>query len=93
MIKIFLAIIVLILYESLDLYLKGIFEHPLAFIILKILFLNKILLMIVFIKANILIKIKETIPPILKTAEKNDIKSSKNTKERLKLIKIVFLFK
>ena len=70
MIKIFIAIISLIFYESLDLYFKGIFEHPLAFGILKIIFLNTILLMIVFIKANILIKIKEAIPPILKTAAK-----------------------
>ena len=70
MFKIFIAIICLIFYESLDLYLKGIFEHPLAFGILKIIFLNTILLMIVFIKANIRIKIKEAIPPILKTAEK-----------------------
>ena len=70
MFKIFIAIICLIFYESLDLYLKGILEHPLAFGILKIIFLNTILLMIVFIKANILIKIKEAIPPILKTAAK-----------------------
>ena len=70
MIKIFLAIIALIFYESLDLHLKGIFLHSLALGILKIIFLNTILLMIVFIKANILLKIKETIPPILKTAAK-----------------------
>ena len=70
MIKIFLAIIALIFYESLDLYLQGIFEHPLALGILKIIFLNTILLMIVFINANILMKIKEAIPPILKTAAK-----------------------
>ena len=70
MFKIFIAIICLIFYESLDLYLKGIFEHPLAFGILKIIFLNTILLMIVFIKANILIKIKESIPSLLKTAAK-----------------------
>ena len=70
MFKIFIAIICLIFYESLDLYLKRIFEHPLAFGILKIIFLNTILLMIVFIKANILIKIKESIPSLLKTAAK-----------------------
>ncbi len=70
MIKLFLVIIAPIFYESLDLYLKGIFEHPLAFGILKIIFLNTLLLVIILIKANIFIKIKEAIPPILKTAAK-----------------------
>ncbi len=85
MIKIFLAIIALIFYESLDLYLKGIFEHPLDFGILKIIFLNTILLMIDRIyKSKYSYENKRSNSSNFKNCSKTDINSSKNPKERLK---------
>ena len=69
MIKIIIGIILIILYEIMELFKRGILNHPIALGILKIIFLNTILL--VLLKKNYLvIKLKEVLPPILETATK-----------------------
>ena len=65
-----IGIILFILYETFDLFSHGIVDHPLAFGMLKIIFLNMVLLLIVIFKNNIFLKMKEKIPPIIKTAAK-----------------------
>ena len=65
-----IVIILTIFYETFNLYCHGIIEHPLAFGILKIIFLNMILLLILILKNNMLLKLKEKVPQIIKTAAK-----------------------
>ena len=84
--KILLLILFLIIAEIYKLIGEGIIQHKFAFGILKILILNTVFLSLLAVKSfylGILIKIKEVIPPILKTAAKafiTPIKSPKNNK-------------
>ena len=71
--KVLLLILFLIIIEIYQLLKEGIAEHKFAFGILKILILNTIFLSILSIKSfylGILEKIKDSIPPIIKTAAK-----------------------
>ena len=71
--KILLFILFLIIAEIYKLIREGIIQHKYAYGILKILILNTAFLSILAVKSlylGILIKIKESIPPILKSAAK-----------------------
>ena len=71
--KILLFLLLLIVAEIYHLIKEGIAEHKFAFGILKILVLNTLFLSILSIKSfyiGILLKIKEAIPPIIRSAAK-----------------------
>ena len=71
--KILLLILFLIIVEIIHLIKEGIADHKFAFGILKILVLNTIFISLLSIKSfylGFLIKLKEAIPPIIKTAAK-----------------------
>ena len=71
--KILLLILFLIIVEIIHLIKEGIADHKLAFGILKILVLNTIFISLLSIKSfylGFIIKLKEVIPPIIKTAAK-----------------------
>ena len=71
--KILLFLLFLIVVEIFKLFKEGIIEHKYAFGILKILILNTLFISLLSIKSfylGILIKIKEAIPPIIKSAAK-----------------------
>ena len=71
--KILLFILFLIVAEIYRLFKEGIMEHKFAFGILKVIILNTIFISILSARSfylGILIKIKEAIPPIIKTAAK-----------------------
>lgn len=71
--KVLLLILFLIVIEIYHLLKEGIAEHKFAFGILKVLILDTIFLSILSIKSfylGILVKIKDSIPPIIKTAAK-----------------------
>lgn len=71
--KVLLFILSLIIAEIIHLIKEGIWEHKYAFGILKIMILNTVFLTILSIKSfylGILLKIKEMMPKILKSAAK-----------------------
>ena len=71
--KILLFLLLLIVAEIYHLIKEGIADHKFAFGILKILVLNTLFLSILSIKSfyiGILLKIKEAIPPIIRSAAK-----------------------
>ena len=86
--KALLFILFLIVSEIIHLVKEGVAEHKYAFGILKILILNTIFLFVLSIKYfsfGILGKIKEAIPPLIKTATKvilTPIKTPKKNKYR-----------
>ena len=72
--KVLLLILLLIVTEIYQLLKEGIAEHKFAFGILKILILNTIFLSRLSIKSfylGILVKIKDSIPPIIKSVTKS----------------------
>ena len=82
--KVLLLILLLIVTEIYQLLKEGIAEHKFAFGILKILILNTIFLSILSIKSfylGILVKIKDVIPPINKTAAKDILTPMKPPKK------------
>ncbi len=82
--KVLLLILLLIVTEIYQLLKEGIAEHKFAFGILKILILNTIFLSILSIKSfylGILVKIKDAIPPIIKTAAKAILTPMKTPKK------------
>ena len=63
----------MILFEIVNLLQNGIMEHKIAYGMLKIIFLNTLFISILALKSfylNILVKIKDVVPPIVKTAAK-----------------------
>ena len=76
-----IGIILFILYETFDLFCHGIVDHPLAFGMLKIIFLNMVLLLIVIFKNNIFLKMKEKILLIIIIASKILLTPMKNLKK------------
>ena len=84
--KILLFLLFLIVAEIYQLFKEGIMEHKYAFGILKILILNTLFIFILSVKSfylGILIKIKEAIPPLIKSAAKalvTPIKTPKKNK-------------
>ena len=63
----------LILFEVIDLFKQGIMNHKLAYDIFKILILNIAFASVLALKSfypNFLLKIKDAVPPIIKTAAK-----------------------
>ena len=71
--KILFGLLVLILFEVIDLFKQGVMDHKLAFGILKILLLNIAFASILALKSfylNLFLKIKDAIPPLIKTAAK-----------------------
>ena len=73
----------MILFEIVNLFQNGIVDHKIVYGRLKIIFLNTLFVSILTLKSfclSILVKIKEAVPPIVKTAAKifaTPIKSSK----------------
>ena len=80
--KILFGLLMIILFEIVNLFQNGIMNHKIAYGMLKIILLNTLFISILALKSfylNILIKIKEAVPPIVKTAAKifeTPIKSS-----------------
>ena len=71
--KVLIFILFLIVAEIAHLLKEGIYEHKYAFGILKIMILNTIFLTILSIKSfyfGVLLKIKEVMPTIIKSAAK-----------------------
>ena len=71
--KVLIFILFLIVSEIAHLLKEGIYEHKYAFGILKIMIINTIFLMILSIKSfyfGVLLKIKEVMPTIIKSAAK-----------------------
>jgi len=63
----------MILFEIVNLLQNGIMEHKIAYGMLKIIFLNTLFISILALKSfylNIIVKIKDAVPPIVKTAAK-----------------------
>ena len=83
--KALLFILFLIVSEIIHLVKEGVAEHKYAFGILKILILNTIFLFVLSIKyfsLGILGKIKEAIPPLIKTATKVILTPIKTPKKK-----------
>ena len=71
--KFLFAFLDLIVLEVINLFKNGIMEHKLAYGILKVIILNTLLISVLALKSfylNLLIKIKEAVPPIIETAVK-----------------------
>ena len=71
--KILFGLLVMILFEIVNLLQHGIMEHKIAYGMLKIIFLNTLFISILALKSfylNIIVKIKDAVPPIVKTAAK-----------------------
>ena len=71
--KILFGLLVMILFEIVNLLQNGIMEHKIAYGMLKIIFLNTLFISILALKSfylNIIVKIKDAVPPIVKTAAK-----------------------
>ena len=71
--KILFGLLVMILFEIVNLLQNGIMEHKIAYGMLKIIFLNSLFISILALKSfylNIIVKIKDAVPPIVKTAAK-----------------------
>lgn len=71
--KFLFALLALIVLEVINLFKNGIMEHKLAYGILKVIILNTLLISVLALKSfylNLLIKIKEAVPPIIETAVK-----------------------
>ena len=63
----------MILFEIVNLLQNGIIEHKIAYGMLKIIFLNTLFISILALKSfylNIIVKIKDAVPPLVKTAAK-----------------------
>jgi len=63
----------MILFEIVNLLQNGIMEHKIAYGMLKIIFLNTLFISILALKSfylNIIVKIKDAVPPLVKTAAK-----------------------
>ena len=87
--KVLLFLLLLIIAEIYRLFKEGVADHKYAYGILKILILNTMTLSILSLKSfylGILIKIKEVIPLIIKTAAKvilTPIKTPKKTNNEI----------
>ena len=71
--KILFGLLVMILFEIVNLLQNGIMEHKIAYGMLKIIFLNSLFISILALKSfylNIIVKIKDAVPPLVKTAAK-----------------------
>ena len=71
--KILFGLLVMILFEIVNLLQNGIMEHKIAYGMLKIIFLNTLFISILALKSfylNIIVKIKDAVPPLVKTAAK-----------------------
>ena len=71
--KFLFALLALIVVEVINLFKNGIMEHELAYGILKVIILNTLLISFLALKSfylNLLIKIKDAVPPIIETAVK-----------------------
>lgn len=71
--KCLFALLGLIVLEVINLFKNGIMEHKLAYGILKVIILNTLLISVLALKSfyiNLLIKIKEAVPPFIETAVK-----------------------
>ena len=71
--KFLFALLALIVLEVINLFKNGIMEHKLAYGILKVIILNTLLISVLALKSfylNLLIKIKDSVPPIIETAVK-----------------------
>ena len=85
--KILFGLLVLILFKVIDLFKQGIMEHKLAYGILKILILNVAFVSVLALKSfylNFLIKIKDAVPPIIKTAAKIFVTPLKTPRDKTK---------
>ena len=85
--KILFGLLVLILFEVIDLFKQGIMEHKLAYGILKILILNVAFASVLALKSfyiNFLIKIKDALPPIIKAAAKIFVTPLKTPRDKTK---------
>ena len=85
--KILFGLLVLILFEVIDLFKQGIMEHKLAYGILKILILNVAFASVLALKSFyliFLIKIKDAVPPIIKTAAKIFVTPLKTPRDKTK---------
>ena len=63
----------MILFEIVNLLQNGIMEHKIAYEMLKIIFLNTLFISILALKSfylNIIVKIKDAVPHLVKTAAK-----------------------
>ena len=84
--KILLFILLLIIAEIFHLIKQGIIEHKFAFGILKIMVLNTIFLLILYVKSfylNVLLKIKKVKPEIIKSAAKAIMTPIKTQKKEI----------
>ena len=84
--KILLFILLLIIAEIVHLIKQGIIEHKFAFGILKIMVLNTIFLLILYVKSfylNVLLKIKKVMPEIIKSAAKAIMTPIKTPKKEI----------
>ena len=73
LLKFLFALLALIVLEVINLFNNGIMEHKLAYGILKVIILNTLLISVLALKSfylNLLIKIKDAVPPIIETAVK-----------------------
>ena len=71
--KILFGLLMMILFEIVNLLQNGIMEHKIAYGMLKIIFLNTLFISILALKSfylNIIVKIKDAVPPLVKTAAK-----------------------
>ena len=85
--KILFGLLVLILFEVIDLFKQGIMDHKLAYGILKILILNIAFASVLALKSfylNFLIKIKDAVPPIIKIAAKIFVTPLKTPRDKTK---------
>jgi len=82
--KILLVLLFFMIAEIYRLFKEGIMDHKFAFGILKVLILNTIFISILSARSfylGILIKIKEAIPPIIKSAAKALVTPIKTPKQ------------
>ena len=85
--KILFGLLVLILFEVIDLFKQGIMEHKLAYGVLKILILNVAFVSFLELKSfylNFFIKIKDAVSPIIKTSAKIFVTSLKTPRDKTK---------
>ena len=83
--KILLFILLLIIAEIVHLIKQGIIEHKFAFGILKIMVLNTIFLLILYVKTffYVLLKIKKVMPEKIKSAAKAIMTPIKTLKKEI----------
>ena len=84
--KFLFALLALIVVEVINLFKNGIMEYKLAYGILKVIILNTLLISVLALKSfylNLLIKIKDAVPPIIETAVKILVTPIKTPKKEI----------